>query len=141
MKYLSPFRVASYLLMVFFVGHTAGGMLAQKSLGPDADAVFASMKAVHFTSHGATHSWYGIWFAFGLLVSVFLLFSAVAAWQLDKVNAACWPSVSVIAWALVASHACNAALSWTYFFAGPGIFATIVTILLAAGALQKHRTG
>src|ERR1700726_1470930 len=141
MKYLSPFRVASYLLMVFFVGHTAGGMLAQKSLGPDADAVFASMKAVHFTSHGATHSWYGIWFAFGLLVSVFLLFSAVAAWQLDKVNAACWPSVSVIAWALVASHACNAALSWTYFFAGPGIFATIVTILLAAGALQKQRTG
>jgi hypothetical protein len=41
MKYLSPFRVASYLLVVFFAGHTAGGMLAQKSLGPDADAVFA----------------------------------------------------------------------------------------------------
>jgi hypothetical protein len=141
MKYLSPFRVASYLLVVFFAGHTAGGMLAQKSLGPDADAVFASMKAVHFTSHGATASWYGVWFAFGLLASVFLLFSAIAAWQLDGVKAACWPSVSVIAWALVASHACNAVLSWTYFFAGPGIFATIVTILLAAGALQKHRTG
>jgi hypothetical protein len=139
MKYLSPFRLASYLLLVFFAGHTAGGMLAQKSLGPDADAVFASMKAVHFTFKGATTSWYGIWFAFGLLASVFLLFSAIAAWQLDKVNAASWPSVSVIAWALVASHACNAVLSWTYFFAGPGIFATIVTILLAAGALLKQR--
>jgi hypothetical protein len=37
-----------------------------------------------------------------------------AAWQLDKVSAANWPSVSVIAWALVASHACNAVPSWTY---------------------------
>jgi hypothetical protein len=41
MKYLSPFRLASYLLVVFFAGHTAVRMLAQKSLGPDADAVFA----------------------------------------------------------------------------------------------------
>jgi phosphatidylserine synthase len=139
MKYLSPFRLASYFLVLFFAGHTAGGMLGPKSHGPDADAVFASMKAVHFTFKGSTTSWYGVWFAFGLLVSVFLLFSAIAAWQLDKVNPTNWPSVSVIAWALVASHACNAVLSWTYFFAAPGIFATIVTILLAAGAWLKQR--
>jgi hypothetical protein len=37
-------------------------------------------------------------------------------------------------------NACNAVLSWTYFFAGPGIFATIVTILLAAGTVHKQRT-
>jgi hypothetical protein len=141
MKYLSPYRLASYLLVLFFAAHTAGGMLAQRSHGPDADAVFASMKAVHFASKGAIGSWYGIWFAFGLLVSVFLLFSAIVAWQLDKVNAASWPSVSVIAWALAASHACNAVLSWTYFFAAPGIFATVVTILLVAGALRKQRSG
>ncbi len=29
MKYLSPFRLASYLLVVFFAGHTAERMLAQ----------------------------------------------------------------------------------------------------------------
>jgi hypothetical protein len=34
MKYLSPFRLASYLLVVFFAGHTAVGMLAQKSPDP-----------------------------------------------------------------------------------------------------------
>ena len=141
MKYLSPFRLASYLLALSFAGHTAGAMLAQKSFGPESDTVFASMKAVHFILDGAATSWYAIWFAFGLLVSVFLLFSAIAAWQLDKVNAAGWPPVSVIAWALVASHACNAALSWTYLFATPAIFATLVTILLAAGAWLKQRAG
>jgi hypothetical protein len=34
MRCLSPFRLASYLLVVFFAGHTAGGMLAQKTTGP-----------------------------------------------------------------------------------------------------------
>jgi hypothetical protein len=138
-KYLSPFRLASYLLIVFCAGHTYGGMLSQKPIGPEADAVFSAMKSVHFDFNGSICTWYGFWFAFGLLASVFLLFSAVAAWQLDKVEPASWPAVSVIAWALVVSHACNAVLSWMYFFAGPGILATVVTLLLAFGAARKQR--
>ncbi len=138
MKYLSPYRIAAYLLVLFCAGHTVGGMLAQKSLGPQSDAVFASMKAVHFDFNGADCTWYGFWFAFGLLTSVFLLFSAVAAWQLDKIEPAQWRAVSMIAWALVVSHVANAILSWKYFFAGPGVLATLVSILLGVGALRKR---
>src|SRR4029453_6686834 len=103
----------------FFVGHTAGGMLAQKSLGPAADTVFAAMKVVHFDFNGSDFTWYGFWFGVGLTVSVFLLFSAVVAWQLDKVDRAQWPAVSVIAWALVVSHVASTVLSFKYFFVGP----------------------
>ena len=138
MKYLSPYRIAAVLLVLFCAGHTVGGMFSQQGLGPQADAVFSSMKTVHFTFNGASCTWYGFWFGFGLTVSLFLLFSAVAAWQLDKVRAESWPAVSAIAWALVVSHAGNAVLSWTYFFAGPGILATLVTILLGAGAWRKQ---
>ena len=42
------------LLVLFCFGHTAGGMLSEKSVGSEADAVFASMKSVHFTFGGAT---------------------------------------------------------------------------------------
>jgi hypothetical protein len=136
-KYFSPFRIATYLLVIFCAMHTAGGMLAQKSLGPESDAVFASMKAVHFNFNGADCTWYGFWF--GLMASVFLLLSAVVAWQLDKVGRESWPKVSVIAWALVVAQALNAVLSWRYFFAGPGVFSTVITILLAVGALRKGR--
>src|SRR5688572_23263628 len=104
-------------------------MLGQKSLGPESDAVFSAMKSVHFTFNGADSTWYGFWFGFGLMASVFLAFSALIAWQLDKVPPASWPAVSLIAWGFVAAQACNAALSWAYFFAGPGIFATVVTVL------------
>jgi hypothetical protein len=138
-KYLTPYRIASALLVLFCAGHTAGGMLSQKNLGPAADAVFVAMKSVHFNISGSSCTWYGFWFGFGLIASVFLLFSAVAAWQLDKVGPESWSAVSLIAWALVVSHVCNAILSWAYFFAFPGILATAVAILLAVGTWRKGK--
>jgi hypothetical protein len=139
MKYLTPYRIATYLLVLFFLGHTAGGMLAQKSLGPESDAVFAAMKSVRFVFNGATCTWYGFWFGFGLTVSAFLLLSAVISWQLDRIAPASWPVVSVIAWALFASHVFNTVLAWAYFFAGPGVFGIAISLLMAIGALQKQR--
>jgi hypothetical protein len=138
-KYLTPYKIATYLLVLFFAGHTGGGMIGQKSMGPSSDAVFESMKSVHFDFNGADSTWYGFWFGFGILASVFLLFSAILSWQLDKVSKAAWPELSVVAWAFVASHVANAILSFKYFFAGPAVIGTLVAILLGVGALRKQR--
>jgi hypothetical protein len=137
MKHVTPFRIATVLLVLFCAAHTAGGMLAQKSLGAEADAVFAQMKAVHFNFNGSDCTWYGFWFGFGMTASLLLLLSAIIAWQLDKVPPAAWPSVSVIAWSLVAVHAVNTYLSWKYFFIGPTIFGGVTTALLAWGTVRK----
>jgi hypothetical protein len=134
MKLLHPHRLAAILLVVFCAGHTAGGMLTKKSLGPAADAVRASMQAVHFSFNGADCTWYGFWFAFGLITSVFLLLSAALAWWLAGVEARHARLVTPIAWVLVVAHIANAVLTWSYFFAGAGAIATVVTVLLAAGA-------
>src|SRR6478672_6864198 len=104
MKLFTPFRIATYLLLFFFAGHTFGGMLGHKSMGFAADTVFAAMKSVHFDFNGSQCSYWGFWMGFGLTVSVFLLFSAFASWQLDRVPAPQWPWVSPIAWGLVAAH-------------------------------------
>jgi hypothetical protein len=138
-KHVTPLRLASVLLVVFSALHTAGGMLAQKSLGPESDAVFEAMKRVHFEFNGSDSTWYGFWFGFGLTASVFLLLSAVIAWQLDRVPASEWPRVSVIAWALCASHVVNTVLAWKYFFAGPGVFGILITSSIAVGAVLKGR--
>jgi hypothetical protein len=138
-KYFGAYRVATYLLVLFCAGHTAGGMLAQKSLGSESDAVFSSMKAAHFDFNGADCTWYGFWFAFGLMTSVFLLFSALVAWTLAGVSPSHWSMVAPIAWALFASHVCNAVLSWGYFFAGPGVLSTAIAALLGIGAYRKGR--
>lgn len=137
MKYLSPFRLATYLLLVFCVGHTGGGMLAQKSMGPAADAVFAAMKSVHFDFNGADVTWYGFWFGFGLMVSAYIVFSAVLAWQLDKIPAERWHDASTIAWALIVTQLAGALLSFAYFFLGPALLGLAVTALLTVGTLRK----
>jgi hypothetical protein len=139
MRYLTPFRIAAYLLAVLFLGHTGGGMLAQKSLGPASDAVFATMKAVHFNFNGTDATWYGFWFGFGLTVSAYVLFSVFVAWQLDKVAPDRWSSVSAIAWAFAATQFANAILSWKYFFLAPTLFSLGAAGLIAYGAYRKER--
>jgi hypothetical protein len=139
MKWLTPYRLAAYLLVLFCAGHTAGGMLAQQPISPEADAVFAMMKSVKFEFHGGQCSWYGFWLGFGLMVSAFLLLSAVIAWQLDRVPPAAWKPVAPIAWALFASHLVNVYLSWRYFFPGPGVFSTLIVVLLGVAAWRKGR--
>jgi hypothetical protein len=139
MRYLSPFRIAAYLLSAIFLGHTGGGMLAQRSLGTASDGVFTAMKAVHFNFNGADATWYGFWFGFGLTISVYVLFSVIVAWQLDKVAPERWPSFSAIAWTFAASQLANAILSWRYFFVGPAVLSLLAAALIAVGAYQKGR--
>jgi hypothetical protein len=138
MRYISFYRVATFVLLMFCTGHTIGGMLQQKSMGSEADAVFESMKAVEFNFKGATCTWYGFWFGSGLTASIFLLLSAIIAWQLDNVPPEQWHLTSVIAWGLVAAHLANTILAWAYFFAGAGVLSTGITMLLAAGAWRKQ---
>ena len=133
------YRAASIVLVLFFMGHTAGGMLAQKSLGPESDKVFAAMKSVHVNFNGADCTWYGFWFGLGLGTSLFLLVSAIVAWKLGSVAQQDWHVVSTIAWVLLAANVGNTVLAWAYFFAGPGVFATTASGLLGAGAWLRRR--
>jgi hypothetical protein len=138
-KHITAFRSASVLLVIFCLLHTGGGMLAQKSLGPASDAVFEAMKSVHFDFNGADCTWYGFWFGFGLTASIFLLLSAVVAWQLEQVPSELWSRVELISWAFVVSHVANTMLAWKYFFTGPGVFGTLISVLLALGTWRKSQ--
>jgi hypothetical protein len=95
------------------------------------------MKTVEFNFNGATCTWYGFWFGFGLTASIFMLLSIVIAWQLDKVPPETWHLMSGIAWWLVAAHLANTVLTWAYFFTLAGVLSTVVTTLLAVGAWRK----
>jgi hypothetical protein len=139
MKYFTPFRIAAYLALLFCAGHTLGGMIVQKSLGPASDVVLAAMKSTHFVFNGADCTWYGFWFGFGLTVSAFLLLVAVTALVLDRVTPDAWPQVQLIAWALIVAMAFNGVMAWRYFFAGPTIFSVAIVALLVAGTLLKAR--
>jgi len=133
-----PYWVASVLLLIFAAGHTTG-MLSNRSLGPDADAVHATMRAVHFAFNGSTRTFDDFMHGLGFATSSFLLFSAFVAWRLSTIAHEHWETVAPIAWALCVCHVGTAILSWTYLFAGPGVLTTLSAASLGWGALAKRR--
>lgn len=136
---LHPYRVAAILLVVFATLHTAGGVFGPHRFGAEPEAVFASMKSVEFRANGATCTWYGFWFGFGLLVTVFLLFSAMVAWHLGGMAPGDRRRLAPVAWALFAGQVATAALSWAYFFPAPGVTATLVAALIGLECVRDRR--
>jgi hypothetical protein len=139
MKYLSLYRIVTYLLLFFAATHTVGGLLISRSRGPEADAVLAAMRATHFACQGADCTWYGLYFGFGLLVTVFLLFSAAVCWRLGGLSAGERAPLAPVAWALFICHILVAVLSWTYFFIAPGVVATLIAVLLGIPCIRPSR--
>src|SRR5690606_27225717 len=107
----SLYKLAAFLLLLFFVGHTFGGMLAEVSWGSDSDQVFSAMKQVQFDFHGGTATWHDFWFGFGLMVSVYLLLCAFVVWTLDRTPLSQFRALAPIAWALVVTKTAIAVLS------------------------------
>jgi hypothetical protein len=127
------YRIAAVLLLLFAVGHTLGFRQGDPAWG--AGAVIASMQAVHFNAQGFDRSYWDFFSAFGLFFSVFLLFSAVIAWELGRIAADNFSGfIRRSAWALAICFVVITALNWKYAFTIPIVFSTVITICLVAAA-------
>jgi hypothetical protein len=126
------YRIASVLLLLFAAGHTFGFRQNNPEWG--ADAVLAIMRSVHFDAQGFTRTYWDFFSAFGLFFTVFLLFSAVLAWQLSRLPAETLARVRSIAWALAICFVAITALTWRYAFTTPLVFSTLITVCLIAAA-------
>ncbi len=128
------YRIASVLLVLFAGTHTYG-MFQPPSRRATIDTVTFAMKNFHFEVLGATRSMWDFYFGFGMLLTAFLLFSALLSWQLGSVSRN--SSLPVIAWGFAACYAAVAVLCWIYFFPAPGIVSTMIAVCLMAAAAQK----
>ena len=72
-RFGNPYRLASYVLGLYAMGHTAGALISTPKFGTAADAVATSMKSVHFEAQGFETSWYGFYLGFGWFVSLFFI--------------------------------------------------------------------
>lgn len=126
------YRIAAVLILLFAVGHTVGFLQSDPSWG--VDSLLSSMKSIHVNIQGFSRSYWEFFVGFGLLVSVFLLFAAVLAWQLGGVAAEALARMRVIAWAFALCFAVITVLSWRYFFALPLVFSILITVCLSLAA-------
>ncbi len=135
-RYFNLYRICSYLLVIFCLLHTFGGLLSAGSHGSGADMVWSLMKSVHFTIMGSRVSWGGMYLGFGLLFSVFLLFSAFVTWYLGGLDKKGRIALLPITWALAISYLLVAVVSWALFFAAPGVTATLIALLLGVAGVR-----
>jgi len=139
-RYLNPFRITAYILVLFCLGHTMGALINLPSFGVQGDAVLAAMKSTHFQCQTSDCTWFGFYLGFGWMVSVFLLFSAVVAWFLGGLGRRERLAMKPVAWTLFLSQVANMVLAWIWFFIAPQVFATAVAVLLGYECLVKLRT-
>jgi hypothetical protein len=129
-RFANPYRLASYVLVLYALGHTVGAVISTPRLGAAADAVAASMKSVHFDAQGFNDTWYGFYQGFGWLVSVFFLVSAVTCWHIGGRPVRDRMGLAGITWPLFLSYAVSVVIACEYFFGAPIVFSGTVAILL-----------
>lgn len=125
-------------MLLFDVGHTLGFRQSDPKWG--VDALIGSMQSIHFDVQGFSRSYWDLFVGAGFFVSVFLLFTAVLAWQLGGLSSETLALMRRTAWALALCFAAVTILSWRYFFILPIVFLTLITICLVAAAWLSARS-
>lgn len=134
-RYFNFYRLASYTLGLFALGHTFGALTNTPRFGSKSDQVVGMMQSVVVLAQGRRTTWYNFYLAFGYFDTVFFLFSMVVAWflggKLPQERRALWP----IAWALLASQVGALVIAQRLLFPAPLVFSGVLVLLLGAGCV------
>jgi hypothetical protein len=132
------YRIAAVLLVLFALGHTVGFRQNNPEWG--VGAVLSAMQSVHVNVQGFNRTYWDFFSAFGYFFSVFLLFSAVLAWQLGGLKVVSTDGFARrTAWALAICFVAITALNWAYAFTTPIVFSTLITVCLIVAAWRSPK--
>jgi hypothetical protein len=133
-------RAASLLSLLAFLGHTFLFVSYVPTHGPEEVALVAAMKSHHFSFGGFTHSYWELYFGYGLFVSISCLVEALLFWQLATL-AKSHPSKTRSIVALFAlGEAGYAILMLKYFFLVPIVVHIATAICLTAAFITAGRS-
>jgi hypothetical protein len=133
MKVTVLYRIAAVLLILFAAGHTIG-FLKFRPETPEGRAVFESMNNVHFQVGKGSFTYGGFYTGFGLVATLYLLFSAYLAWHLGTLAGKNPAAIGALGWVFCAVQIVSLLLSWIYFAPPPVILSALVAICLGWGS-------
>lgn len=131
------YRISSVLILLFAIGHTLGFRQTDPAWG--IDQTLAALKQITFSVQGFHRNYYDFYVGSGLFVTVFMLFTAVLAWQLGRLPAATLAQLLWITWGLALAYAGSLIISVCYFFTAPLIFSILIVLCLTTAAAASRR--
>ena len=126
------YRVASVLLLLFAALHTFGFRQVDPQWG--LESLIGLMRSIHFDIMGTSRTYWDFFVGFGFFFSIFLVFTAVLAWQLGGLSRQSLAVMRGTAWTLVICFAAVTILAFRYAFVVPIVFSILILLCLAAAA-------
>jgi hypothetical protein len=126
------YKASAVVLLVFAIGHQLGFRNVDARWG--VGDLIERLKAATFTVQGAKRTYWDFYAGFGFIVTLFLLFSAVLAWQLGSLPTTTLATLSVVSWAFAACHVVTVALTWRHFFLAAQVPAALAALGLVLAA-------
>src|SRR5436305_1507092 len=136
MKSRLLYRISAVLILLFAIGHSSGFPWSDPSWGVD----IGPMRSSHFQVLGASRTYWDFYVGFGLIISAFLVLTAILAWELGSLSAQAPPLMRGTAWALPLCFAAITVLNCVYFFVIPIVFSSVITACLFGAASVSART-
>jgi hypothetical protein len=126
-------RLASILALLACLGHTFLFVTYVPSHGPQETAVVTAMKEHRFNFGGFTHSYWELYFGYGLFVSIGCFVECVLFWQLGDLAKSAVPSFKWILMPLILGEGAYSLLMLKYFFLIPIVvhISTAISLILA----------
>ena len=125
MKSVVLYRIVAVVLVLFAAGHTYG-FLSFRAPNVEGRAVWDSMNHVQMAVGGNSYTYGGFYTAFGIDISLYLLFSAFLAWYLSVQVRRAPQTIRVLAWGFVALQVGGLVLSGVYFGPTQVVFGAVV---------------
>jgi hypothetical protein len=143
MKHWMWLKVAAVLQALGTIFHTlatAGGTASGSSTpGVRERAVLQAMHDFRFDIMGSSRSVWEFYRGYEFSMTVVFAVLAVLMWQLSNLSRAdarkAWPLVvTVLVCTILLDY-----LSWTYFFAGPGVMSALISLCLLLSVATAYR--
>jgi len=130
------YRIAGVLMILFALGH----QLVFRQVDPawNASGVVTAMQGTHFVVQGFDTSYWEFFSGFGFIQTIFLLFSAVLAFELGRYQNNIRAELARVRWAFALCFVCVAVITWTNFFVIPVVFATLIALCLVLAAMKRE---
>ena len=129
-------RVSAGLYAIFTLGHSFGA-LAAPSRGPEEDALFIAMRGLTFNIQGFSRSHWSFYRGYGILEIAHLAALAALCWIVGGMSRVDAREVRMLTAVLFGISGLVAVVSWTYFFAGPGVISTLATLCLGLATIKS----
>jgi len=132
-------RSAALLQALGTVGHTAATASTAPTHGPGERAVFDAMRGFHFEIMGFTRSIWDFYRGYQFSTTVTFVLLVAVLWLLSNLSRGAPQLARPLVLALLIAQIATVIVSWTYFFAGPGVVGSAIALCLAMAARALPR--